>query len=297
MPNLYIVLPVHNRLASTRIFLSSLAEQTVQNYKLIICDDGSTDGTGEYLATRHPEVTVVNGNGNLWWTAGINKCLELVLSECADFDHILTLNNDVVLPPDYLERKLERAVSNPDAIIGSLCVYSDNPNIIETSGYIMDFDKCEGRRLTRPGEVRTNNHTGIREVTHLPGKGVLFPAKVFRKIGMYDEANLPQYHADTDLTLRAHKAGFKVFVDFESVVFSEVNVNNMVLPTHEITLKGIISSFIGPYSMNNYWVYNNFAKKHFPNNRFKYLSKKYFKIVGGFAKRLLKQTYHKVFNR
>jgi len=283
----HIVFPVHNRLESTKDFLTSLSKQSAQNYKLVICDDGSTDGTGEYLSTHHPDVTVIQGNGQLWWTAGINKCVHYVLENSCETDYILTLNNDVLLPDNYIEQKLQRSSEFPDAIIGTLCVYSDNKNIIETSGYIMGFEKCEGKRLTKPGEKRTEKHKGVVEVTHLPGKGVLIPVTVFKDIGLYDEVNLPQYHADTDLILRAHKAGYCVLVDFDSVIYSDVNANNMVLPTHAITLKGIVDTFRGPYSMNNFSIYNNFAKKHFPDRRVKYLLKTYFKTISGLTKRYL----------
>ena len=283
----HIVFPVHNRLESTKDFLASLSRQSVQNYNLVICDDGSTDGTGEYLSTHYPDVTVISGNGQLWWTAGINKCVEYVLKNCSESDYILTLNNDVLLPEHYIEQKLQRSSEYPDTIIGTMCVYADNRNIIETSGYIMEFDKCKGEQITKPGEKRTDKHKGVVDVTHLPGKGVLIPVKVFKEIGLYDEVNLPQYHADTDLVLRAHKAGYRVLVDFDSVIYSDVNANNMALPTHEITLKGILGTFRGPYSMNNFSIYNNFAKKHFPDRRVKYLFKTYFRTISGLAKRYL----------
>ena len=284
----YIVFPVHNRIEETKRFLASLVHQTVTNYRLVICDDGSTDGTSDYLTKNYPDVVVIEGTGQLWWTAGINRCIEYVLSCCDDNDYILTLNNDVSLPPEYLQQKLTRAKDNPDTIIRSLCVYADNTDIIETSGYIMNYDKCSSKRLTRPGEVRSKRHTGLAEVTHLPGKGVLFPVKLLRKVGLYDEVSLPQYHADTDLVLRAHGMGYRVYVDFDSVVLSEVNINNMVLPTQKITLKGIVKTFIGPYSMNNFWVYNNFAKKHFPRKRFRFLAITYMRTISGLAKRYIK---------
>mgnify|MGYP000417478311 CR=1 FL=1 len=284
----YIVFPVHNRIEETKKFLASLARQTVTNYRLVICDDGSTDGTGEYLAKNCPDVVIVKGTGQLWWTAGINRCIEYVLSCCDQNDYVLTLNNDVSLPPEYLQQKLARAKDNPDAIIGSLCVYADNTDIIETSGYIINYDKCSSDRLTKPGELRNEQHKGLAEVTHLPGKGVLLPVKLFREVGLYDEVGLPQYHADTDLVLRAHDMGYRVYVDFDSVVLSEINTNNMVLPTQEITLKGIVKTFIGPYSMNNFRVYNNFARKHFPGKRLKFLAIIYVKTISGLAKRYIK---------
>lgn len=285
---IYIVFPVHNRIDETKLFLQSLAQQSVRNYKLVICDDGSTDGTYEYLAANHPEVAILKGNGHLWWTAGINKCVEYVLINCHDSDYILTLNNDAQLSENYLKQKLDRAADFPNAIIGSLCLYADNMGLIETSGYIMDFGTCTSKQLDKPGDMRTVLHKGMVEVTHLPGKGVMFPVKVFRDIGLYDEVNLPQYHADTDLVLRAYKAGRHVFVDYDAILLSSVNTGNMVLPTHEITIKGIVQTFIGPYSMNNIHIRNNFAKKHCSKKRFRYLTKTYLKITIGLITRYIK---------
>jgi GT2 family glycosyltransferase len=286
----FIVFPVHNRITETKAFLASLAQQTVGNYKVVICDDGSTDGTAEYISNNYPDVVLIEGTGDLWWTAGINRCVRYVLSHCNESDYILTLNNDTTLPANYIEQKLERAGQYPNTIIGSLCVYADNRNMIETSGYIMNFAKCRGERLTRPGELRNERHTGVAEVTHLPGKGVLLPVKVFKDIGLYDEANLPQYHADTDLVLRAHKKGYKVLIDFDSIVYSEVNRNIMALPTNKISLQNMLRSF-GPHSINNFRVYNNFAVKHFPDNRFKFLLVTYAKTIGGMIKRYLKYKF------
>jgi GT2 family glycosyltransferase len=212
------------------------------------------------------------------------------MSRCQASDYILTLNNDTTLPPTYIQQKLERAGQYPNAIIGSLCVYANNTNMIETSGYIMDFCKCKAERLTRPGQIRNEGHKGVAEVTHLPGKGVLLPVQVFKDVGLYDEANLPQYHADTDLILRAHKFGYKVLVDFDSVVHSKVNANIMAFPTNEITLHSIIKSF-GPHSINNFRAYNAFARKHFPNNRFKFLFVTYFKTLAGMMKRYLRYKF------
>jgi len=287
----YIIFPVHNRIDETKLFLQSLAKQTAKNYKLVICDDGSTDGTSEYLATNHPDVIVLKGNGHLWWTAGINKCVKYVLENCHDSDYILTLNNDAQLSENYLKHKIDCATDFPNAIIGSLCLYSDNTSLIETSGYIMDFDTCTSKQLDKPGDMRTALHRGMMEVTHLPGKGVMFPVKVFRAIGLYDEVNFPQYHADTDLVLRAFKAGHKVFVDYDAILLSSVNTGNMVLPTYKITIKGIVQTFIGPYSMNNIRIRNNFAKKHCSRKRIRYLTKTYLRIITGLITRYIRYKF------
>lgn len=287
-PTAYIVFPVHNRIEETKVFLASCRLQTSKHFKIVICDDGSTDGTSEYIKKNYPEVILVHGDGNLWWSAGINKCIEYVLDIAETNDYIITLNNDTQIPPEYIEQKLNRASNYKNSIIGSLCVYSNNHNTIETSGYIMDFDACMVRHLNKSGETRNASHRGMVKATHMPGKGVLLPIQVFSDVGLYDADNFPQYHADTDLVLKAHKKGYSVYVDYDSTVYSVVNENIMAIPTNKITLTGIIKSF-GPYSINNFSVYNNFSKIHFPKNRIKFLFKTYFMTIGGMTKRYFKQ--------
>lgn len=282
---IYVVFPVHNRVASTQKFLESISLQTYSDFKVVICDDGSTDGTWDYVSTNHPDVVLLRGDGNLWWTAGINRCIQYVLNYAADADYVLTINNDVTLPSNYLEQKAIRAREHPNAIIGSLCVYMHDHDLIETSGFRVDFNRLTSTSLTKRGERRSKQHTGIREATSVPGKGVLVPASVYRDIGLYDDKDLPQYHADTDFILRAHKAGYKILVDFDSVVFSDINLNNMTIPGQEITLRTILKTFRGPYSPNNFKVNAAFAKKHFPDRYHLFLFKKYVRIIGGMIRR------------
>lgn len=286
-PRVYVVFPVHNRLEATRAFLDCMAAQTWRNLEVVICDDGSSDGTGEYLRSEHPDVRIVPGTGNLWWTAGINRCVRDVLDRADDADFILTINNDVVVAPGYIEQKVRRGAEHPGAIIGSLCVFKEQPERIETSGFIMNFGNCESQSITRRGELRRPEHHGIREVTHLPGKGVLVPVSVYQRIGLYDETGLPHYHADTDFTLRAHEAGIRVLVDFDSIVMSDVNLKNMTSPLQEMTLAGIIRTFQGSYTPNNFKINLNFARKHFPTRYRQFLLKKYVRIIGGMVWRYI----------
>ncbi len=64
-PRIYIILPVHNRIETTHRFIKCLKRQTYTKFHLILVDDGSTDGTEEYVRTELHDVTVIKGNGNL----------------------------------------------------------------------------------------------------------------------------------------------------------------------------------------------------------------------------------------
>src|SRR5688572_9733118 len=119
-----VVIPVHNRKSFTRDCIESLYSQTLQADKIIVVDDGSTDGTREMLCKQFPQVRVVIGDGNLFWTASINKGIRLALELGAD--HILTMNNDTVASISFLEKMMEGAKLKPHALIGALDVDASN---------------------------------------------------------------------------------------------------------------------------------------------------------------------------
>ena len=284
-PRVYVVLPVFNRVEETKKFISCMQRQSYRNFQVVICDDGSTDGTGEYLKSLGGNIVVVEGTGDLWWAGGINRCIEYVLDHATDDALVITINNDVILEADYISQKVNRSFEYPGAVIGSLCVYSSNPDIIETSGLVMNYKTCMSKSLVRHGTRRSQIAlVSCVSVTHVPGKGVLIPVAVYRQIGLYDAVGLPHYHADTDFSLRAYERGIPVFVDFESIVYSEVNVGNMN-EASKITLKGILMTFDAKRGVNGFPAYKNFALNHFQSRWLQYLFVTYMKILLGLTRR------------
>src|ERR1022692_2974038 len=99
-PNVAVVVPVYGRLAKTLRFIESFQRVEYDSYALVIVDDASPDGTGERLARDYPNVTVLRGNGHLWWTEGTNLGVRYALEQ--GFDYVLTINNDTCVSPDFL---------------------------------------------------------------------------------------------------------------------------------------------------------------------------------------------------
>lgn len=287
-PTVFVALPVFNRLEETKKFIACIRKQSYPNIQVVICDDASSDGTGEYLRCNAPEVVVLEGTGDLWWAGGINKCIDYVLGHARDEDLVVTTNNDVVFDTDYISQKVARSNEFPGTIIGSVCVYQSAPDIIETSGFIMNYKRCSSKPLLQHGTLRSGiKYKGYTPVTHLPGKGVLVPVNVYKAIGIYDAKGLPHYHADTDFTLRASESGIPVFVDFDSIIYSNVNTDNMNKAS-DITLSGIVKTFDSKSGVNSWTAYKRMAHNHFRGHEGKYLFVTYCKIVGGLILRYTK---------
>jgi GT2 family glycosyltransferase len=208
---IYIVIPVHNRKQFTRPCLESLRNQTYPNFKVIIVDDGSTDGTEEMVRVEFPEVILLKGDGNLWWTGATNMGVKYALENHADY--IMTLNDDTIATPDFIEKMMYWAEKQPTALLGALAIDA-HTNEPVYGGEIINWKWATFNGLLK--ENATEKTQGLFEVTHFPGRGLLIPAFVFDKIGYYDQKNFPHYAADYDFTHRAIRAGHKVYCNYDA---------------------------------------------------------------------------------
>ena len=218
---IYITIPVHNRKTYLKGCLCALKQQSEKNFKVIVCDDGSSDGTGEMLANEFPEVIVVNGDGNLWWTGAINKAVGKALELCSEEDYMLVLNDDLTVPENYITNFYELADQHKDTLIGSVVTDIDNPDKIHSGGVKINWVIAKGRGLNDGKSLSEFGKGHYVETSILTGRGVLIPSKVFRELGLYNNDHYQQC-GDTELPRRAAKAGYKLIVSYDVPVFSYV---------------------------------------------------------------------------
>jgi GT2 family glycosyltransferase len=234
---LWICIPVFNRLSLTLRCLDSLRAQTYRDYRVIVCDDGSSDGTAEQLRLKHPEVTVLQGDGSLWWTGATNLCITHVLDHCRNNDAVVTLNNDLEVDADYLFSLADAAHRYPNTLIGSVSFDITTGNLIDP-GFRHSWITSKSKRLD-PLRDCLPSDPDMAEVTHLPGRGTLIPVKVLRHIGLFDFKHLPQYGADYDLSFRARRFGYGALIAYKAQVFSHAEETGLT----KIREKLSVSSF------------------------------------------------------
>lgn len=220
-PLVYIVTPVFNNIVLTLRFLASLAGITYANYRIVIVDDGSSDGTESTIRENYPDVLILKGTGSLWWAGATNQGIRYALENCAEY--ILTINNDALVNDDFLDQLVKTALENGNAIIGCRIMHLEDPSKIWSMGGGFDWDTLPVLRLIRSGEYIDSTDEEIRceVVRFLCGNGTLLPAMCFRKLGFYDESRFPQYHADSEYCLRAGDNGYKILIDSNAVIFND----------------------------------------------------------------------------
>ncbi|MDJ0367185.1 glycosyltransferase family 2 protein [Hymenobacter sp. H14-R3] len=256
---LYIVIPVFNRWAFTRDCLLSLRQQTTAAFRTIVVDDGSTDGTAAALAREFGEVLVETGDGNLFWTAGVNLGIRRALAEGAT--QVMTLNNDLVAEPDFVAQMLTAAAHHPTAVLGALELDLATGEPVYGGER---FDWLLHRRHDLLRELPPAARHGLHPVSYLPGRGLLIPRAVLERIGLFDEKRLPHYLADYDYTSVARRHGFPVLCNYEARLRTYPDESGQEQTRRVRSLRGYYQHLFGIRGGGNLRNFTHFALKNCP---------------------------------
>ena len=286
-PCIFICIPVHNRIEYSLKCIESIKAQQYTNYKIIICDDGSSDNTSKIISENHSDVVIIKGAGNLWWTGGTNECVKLALEYADDEDYVYTLNNDTELLSDTLTKLIEISSQNKGSIIGTLNLFYDNPNLIENSAFKRNV-LFGYSRLHKFGQFN-NEIDKLRVVDALSGKGVLIPIKTFKEIGLYNSKMLPHYHADFEFTYRAKKTGHPLYLSTSARLLSHQYLSGTGSVTSKVNFKEFILSFNNIKSTHHLPSLINFHKLIYGKTYPFYLFLSLLFIHLGFAKRYFRR--------
>lgn len=227
-PTVYCVIPVHNRLEITKRFLGCLLGQDYVSVQIIIVDDGSTDGTGEYLAQSGlPNLTVITGNGNLWWGGAMRLGMKHVLEVARTEDFLLMINDDVYIEAGYVKHLVEESKLHGRAVIGSLqCGHTGR---MLASGYHINYWTMQ----IIPAEV----HATL--VDCLPGRGALYPMEAVRQCGLVHSTIFPHYFGDIEYAARAKEMGWPLVISKKARVFTSTESSDA-----HIKRKGFIYRYL-----------------------------------------------------
>ena len=251
--HVFVVIPVHNRLALTRTCLAALDEQTTRNTTVVVVDDGSDDGTHEALSAEFPTVVVLKGDGSLWWTGAMNLGVGWVLGRAVPSDLVLTLNNDTIPPTDYVEGLLRAHELTPDTLIGSLLVQADDKRTIIDGGVHINWVTAKFHTAWRGIPLTIDERGGpqLHPVDVLSGCGTLVPVRAYRRVGPYDQDRLRHYAADFEFSRRAGRAGFDLAVDWNSPLYVHQAETGIHASVEDHGPLGLLRSFWSIRSAND----------------------------------------------
>lgn len=216
--DIYVVIPVFNRLDHTKKIINCLRRQTIYHkLKLVVVNDGSSDGTDIWLK-KQLDINTINGNGYLFWGGSVNLALKKIFKFCKILDWVLLINNDVEIKENYVEYLLEIAKKNYPAAVGSIIknhedkIVSVGPRILTKSLEIND--------LLLDDSIFYNSEL-VKNVDALSGRGVFYSVKSLKKVKGLRSKIFPHYFSDYDLSLRIKRKGYSLILSKEIVVYTD----------------------------------------------------------------------------
>lgn len=199
-----LIVTCYNRKQLTRKFLKSVystLEESNFNLDVLLVDDASPDKTGIMVATEFPKVTVIYGDGTLYWGGGVRLALQHLNGKLQEYDRLLLANDDVEFVKGALD-ELVRVSREYNAFVGGTVLTSDG-KVESTGGKFGILCKPKPRLITANGE--------IQRCDMLPGHVLLIPINRLEELGGFDN-DLPYRFLDLEITIRATRQGIPVLL-------------------------------------------------------------------------------------
>src|SRR3989339_267414 len=207
-----IIIPIYNKREYTQKCLESFfAVGSEYEFEIIVVDNGSTDGSGEYLVSLGDKITVISNKRNLGFAKACNQGAKIAKGE-----YVLFLNNDTVVTNGWLDVLVKELDSNKKVvIIGPKLIYPDNT--IQHVGIVFDEKKWP-HHIYKKEQKDASYVNKKRLFQAMTGACLMIRNDVFKKINGFDEIYVNGLE-DLDLCLKVHDLGLNILYCPESVVY------------------------------------------------------------------------------
>lgn len=194
MHKVSVIMGIYNCASTLQEALNSLYAQTFQDFKIILCDDGSQDNTlkvAEENARLHPNVVLLKNEKNMGLNYTLNRCLEHV-----DTEYVARMDGDDLCDPTRFEKEVNFLDSHPEYAIVStpMCHFDENG--------IFKIGKGGG-------EPKPTDYPKGVPFNHAP---CMVRAEAYKAVGGYSVSERLLRQEDYHLWLKMYEKGFRGFM-------------------------------------------------------------------------------------
>ena len=221
-PRVEVITLTWNQRQDTLACLESLSQLTYPNHRILLVDNGSTDGTLEAVRVRFPNVELLANEQNLGFQGGFNAGLRRSLASGADF--VFVINNDTSVQPDILDQLIKHAGSPDVGMLSPKIYYAFEPDRIWSVGgdcHPITFE------MTHKGDNQLDHGQWSRVIERdfLVGCAMLIKRSLLETIGLFDTGYHPIYYEDVDLCVRARRAGYRLLLVPDAKMWHKVSAS------------------------------------------------------------------------
>lgn len=193
-PRISVLMGIYNCASTLSEALDSLYIQTYQDFKIILCEDGSSDNTYEVAKTyadKHDNIVLIRNERNMGLNFTLNRCLEY-----ADTEYIARMDGDDLSKPTRFEKEIKFLDEHPEyAVVSTPMDYFD-----ENGDYRTGIGK---------GEVKATDFISGNPCCHAP---CMARTSVFKSVGGYSVEERLLRLEDYHLWFKIFAAGYKLYM-------------------------------------------------------------------------------------
>jgi hypothetical protein len=200
MPLITVVVLNWNRADMLADCLKSLFSQSRLPDRIIVVDNGSTDGSVERVRRQFSGIDVIDLPYNMGFCKANNIALKTVETE-----YVALLNNDAMAHPQWLEKLIHAMTDYPEAgSAASKMLYADHPELIDRAG---DGYSMAGAGILRGRRQSADRFDSMEWIFGACAGAAIYRMDMLHEIGLFDEDFFLLYE-DVDLSFRAQLRGY-----------------------------------------------------------------------------------------
>ena len=223
MKKVFVVVPNWNGAEYLGECLKSLLSQSFES-KIVVVDNGSTDGSVELIEKQFPEVMLLKQSKNHGFAGGVNIGLNYAMGQGAEY--IALFNNDAVAEKSWLQNLVDVLDKNTKAGIATSKLMRDDRVHIDSTG---DFYTIWGMPFPRGRNQKdTGQYDESEEVFGASGGASLYRTALLNEIGLFDDKFFA-YFEDVDISFRAQLAGWRVIYEPKAIAYHRVGATSSKL--------------------------------------------------------------------